>query len=85
MFNSEASNNLAQVSQIVPNSVQRIAKTGTPMLVIQGKKDTFALYYFCKSRNYRLFWPWPSHDQKQHQKNFKTPFEVRNYLMNKES
>ena len=82
MFNQEAANNLAQVTEIVPNSVQRIAATGTPMVVIN---KNYALYYFNKSRNYRLFWPWPTHGQTQHQKNFKTPFEVRNYFMTKES
>ena len=65
---------------VIPNSKLWIAKTGTPMLVIQGQEDTYALYYMCKSRTYRLFWPWPSHGHIQRNKNFKTPFEVRNYL-----
>lgn len=71
---------LALAAKQIKGAELRIATTGTPHIVIEDDDETFALYYYMKSRSYRLFWPWPSFHRAQRQKTFKSPFEVRRYF-----
>lgn len=76
MFNEQVCSILKEASERIPNSTLRLSTTGCPMLVIDKNK---ALYYMHKTKNYKLFSPWPTHGP-QHKRVFNSAIEVRDYL-----
>jgi len=73
---------LNSLQKVVSGSKIQISARNVPHLVVDMGDTTFSACWFGKGGFFRVFWPYPSHGQKQSTKDCKTIAEVKEFLDN---
>ncbi len=68
------------LSRTYPTAYFRESRKGVPHVVVDAEYQTFSVCWFSKSQIFRVFFPYPSWDQKMTRADFKTLEGVESYL-----
>jgi len=68
------------LSRTWPSAYFRTSRKGVPHVVVDTLYQTFSICWFSKSQIFRVFFPYPSWDQKMTRADFETLEGVKTYL-----
>ncbi len=68
------------LSRTYPSAYYRTSRKGVPHVVVDAEYQTFSVCWFSKSQIFRVFFPYPSWDQKMTRADFETLEGVETYL-----